>query len=604
MSKKELGAVASFAKPDLAEFFRTYAISTFNVNQEETRIAFSTNLGGQAYNVWGLDLNGSTYPYPLSHIDQLPGAIKQDPRGRYILSGFDTNGNELMQLYLLPPRGGSLVPLRTAEKSRFMNPVLSEDGDRVYFTTDRDAPQFLSAYRLDIQTGEETLLFHGEGAPTALLDVAPDESSFLVAKSFANTYQPGFVIKDGQWQSLVPDPDTVYGVNDLAYLDPDRVVFTCNYQKDFSYLARYTLSTDQFEVLAEGAHDMTLVAPHKKTGDIYVVASSGVEDRLYRYRASTGELVSESLPVAVVEGLRVGESGTLYLLGRSDVAPLNLWRRGPGEAWDRLTNNQVMGMAESTLAPAEVVHFASYDGLELEALWFAARPENANGYTIVWPHGGPQAAERKMFRPFFQFALARGYNIWAPNFRGSTGYGAAFMKMVNRDWGDGPRRDMMASVDWLVASGRAQADKLFVVGGSYGGYMTLLLHGRHGDRFRAFVDLFGPSNLFTFVNSVPEFWKPMMREWLGDPEEDRERLTQDSPITYLSQMTKPMLVVQGANDPRVVKAESDQIVEALRQRGVAVEYVVFDDEGHGFMKKENEITAYRQVVEFLDRHRA
>jgi dipeptidyl aminopeptidase/acylaminoacyl peptidase len=162
----------------------------------------------------------------------------------------------------------------------------------------------------------------------------------------------------------------------------------------------------------------------------------------------------------------------------------------------------------------------------------------------------------------------------------------------------------MATVDWLVESGRAQRDRIFVVGGSYGGYMTLLLHARHADRFQAFVDIFGPSNLITFASAVPEFWKPLMKQWLGDPEEDRERLVADSPITYLDQMTRPMLVIQGANDPRVVKAESDQIVEALKGRGAEVDYIVFDDEGHGFMHKENEITAYTKTIEFLDAHRA
>ncbi len=135
--------------------------------------------------------------------------------------------------------------------------------------------------------------------------------------------------------------------------------------------------------------------------------------------------------------------------------------------------------------------------------------------------------------------------------------------------------------------------------------MTLLLHGRHADYFRACVDIFGPSNLVTFAQSVPDFWKPIMKQWLGDPDDpaDRERLVKDSPITYLDGMTKPMLVIQGANDPRVVKAESDQIVQALRERGRDVEYIVFEDEGHGFMKLENEIEAYRRTVAFLERNR-
>ena len=158
--------------------------------------------------------------------------------------------------------------------------------------------------------------------------------------------------------------------------------------------------------------------------------------------------------------------------------------------------------------------------------------------------------------------------------------------MVERDWGEGPRLDCVAGIQWLFDQGISSPERLFVVGGSYGGYMTLLLAGRHPELFRAAVDIFGPSNLFTFLESVPEDWKPMMDKWLGDPVRDRERLTKDSPITYLDQMVNPILVIQGANDPRVVKAESDQIVAALQEKGVDVEYIVLDDEGHGFSRKQ------------------
>jgi len=198
--------------------------------------------------------------------------------------------------------------------------------------------------------------------------------------------------------------------------------------------------------------------------------------------------------------------------------------------------------------------------------------------------------------------LSRGYSIFAPNFRGSTNYGLKFLKMVERDWGGGPRLDNIAGLEWLIKNGYADREKIFLMGGSYGGYMALLLHGRHAEYFKAVVDIFGVSNLFSFIESMPEFWKPIAREWVGDPEKDKEKLTEDSPITYIDGMVKPMLVVQGANDPRVVKNESDQIVEALRKKGREVEYIVLEDEGHGFSKKENEINVYKKILAFFDKH--
>ncbi|WP_311775107.1 prolyl oligopeptidase family serine peptidase [Alkalihalobacillus sp. TS-13] len=138
------------------------------------------------------------------------------------------------------------------------------------------------------------------------------------------------------------------------------------------------------------------------------------------------------------------------------------------------------------------------------------------------------------------------------------------------------------------------------MGGSFGGYMSLLVHGRHPELYKAVVDICGPSDLFSFIDSVPEHWKPSMVKFVGDPIKHREKLTEDSPINYLDNMTKPMLMIQGANDPRVVKAESDQIVEALKDNGTEVEYMVLEDEGHGFSKKENEIAVYRRILNFFD----
>src|SRR5699024_10978154 len=153
----------------------------------------------------------------------------------------------------------------------------------------------------------------------------------------------------------------------------------------------------------------------------------------------------------------------------------------------------------------------SFDGMEIKTLLFQAHPEYGNGYTIFWPHGGPQAAERKCFRSMFQAFLNRGYTIFATNFRGSSGYCSLFVRLLEQDWGYGPRLDCVAWVEWLFNNGITERDNLFLVGGSYGGYMALLLHGRHPEYFRAVVDIFGPSNLFTFVNSVPDHWKPLMK---------------------------------------------------------------------------------------------
>lgn len=591
-----------FPKPDVEQYFRTYVISQFAVSKDEKRLVFSSNLNGK-FNLWAMDLP-NTYPYPLTANDESCQFIKIDPNNTFILSGFDHDGDENYQIYALPPSGGEPFPLITGEKEeKYYFASLSTDGERVYYMSSKNNPTFLDIRRRNLRTQTDELLIEGSDGPGYLLATSPNEHALAYIKTFANTYMLGYVNVGEEHLCLTPSPDVVHTVTDIVFANDDELYFVTNYDREFSYVAHFDLTSRTFKPLVHIENEeVKEIKWHKQSGTLYLATEKGVTDKLYAYDVATGELTAMPLPVAIVEQLHVADSGNVYLLGRSATQNFNIYRKAPGEQWTALTENRVLGISPDELIEPEVVHYDSFDGKRIEALLFHPQAGVANGYTVFWPHGGPQWAERKQFRALFQFLLARGYTIFAPNFRGSTCYGASFTKLVEGDWGEGPRLDCVAGIEWLFDQGISDRDKLFVVGGSYGGYMTLLLAGRHPEYFRAAVDIFGPSNLFTFLDSVPEHWKPMMRQWLGDPVEDKERLTKDSPITYLEQMTKPMLVIQGANDPRVVKAESDQIVAALKERGVAAEYLVLEDEGHGFSKKENEIKVNRLILDFLERH--
>lgn len=368
-------------------------------------------------------------------------------------------------------------------------------------------------------------------------------------------------------------------------------------------MAKFDLPTRSFaKVLELEGEELTQLNWDEVQKVFYLISSKGVADRLYKYDLDSDHLESVDLPVDVIRQMVVTERGNLYLLGCRATRPYNIYRKQQeAEGWEELTHIRVPGVAEEELVEPEVLTYSSFDGQAIEALYFRARPEVSNEHLILWPHGGPQWAERKTFTPLFQFLINRGYSLFAPNFRGSIGYGLPFMQQVEGDWGHGPRRDLIAGLDWLIEQGMADRDKILLMGGSYGGYMALLLAGRHPEYFKACVDMFGISNLLTYVESVAGHWKMVAYQMVGDPEKNREKLIEDSPITYLDKMRGPMLVIQGANDPRVVKAESDQIVASLRERNVEVEYLVLEDEGHGFSKKENEIRVYRSVLQFLDR---
>lgn len=589
-----------FPEPSLEEFYRTYSIGTFDVNHDETRIAVALNLSGK-FNLWGLDLP-NTFPYPLTYQDQLPQFVRFDPQGRFILVGFDTDGDENSQVYAVSPNGGNVVPVRLAPGKRHEFGAISKDGNRVFYSSDKDNQRFMNLYCYHMDTGLEETLLEGTETTISFETLAPDESSYTYVKGYSNTYSVTYVVVDGEQICLTPDAEVVHLTSSSRYADENTILFLTNFNSKYAYLAKFDIKTRHFTPLFQPVgQDVSQVAVNQN-GRIFCTAERGVVDSLYMGDLATGNFERIKFPGAISFGIKLHESGRLYSVLTQENVPANLFRRELDGTWTQLTNIRVIGAPKESLGQAETIRYTSFDGMEIEALLWQAPVHRRNGHTLIFPHGGPQAADRKFFFSLYQYLLAEGYDIFQANYRGSTGYGAEFTKMIERDWGGAPRKDMLAGIDYLIQNGLAARDKLFVIGASFGGYMTLLLHGRHAEYFLAAVDIFGPSNLFTFIESVPEFWKPVMDVWVGNPERDHDKLVEDSPITYLDGMSKPMLVIQGANDPRVVKAESDQIVEKLRALGRAVEYLVLEDEGHGFTKKENELRVYKAVADFLKRH--
>lgn len=557
-------------------------------------------------NVWAMDME-QRFPYLFANTENACSFLKADPNRQYVLGGFDKDGDENYHIYAFPYDGGQSIKLIEGEKNdKYFFAHLSDDGKRLYYITSKGNPQFLNGCIYYIEEDRHEELYRGEGASTFILAVSKDERYLILVNFFANTYKVGYLkdLQTGEMKPLSQDPGRDHEFVDAKFISNDEILFITNDESEYSYVMKYHIPSGKQEKYIELPNEsISSIHWHNETKTLYLVTEKGVEDFIYRMKEKDSEPRLVPCPLTSLDSVQISKSGRVYILGRSAVEPFNIYRTGDGGKWDKLTDNRVLGVTQEDMVDPEVVKYNSFDGMEIEALWFKARPEQDNGHVIFWPHGGPQAAERKMFRAMFQCFLNRGYSIFAPNFRGSTGYGATFKKLVEQDWGEGPRLDCVAGIEWLFETGRCSRDSLYVLGGSYGGYMTLLLAGRHPEYFKAVIDIFGVSNLFTFVKSVPDHWKPIMERWVGDPVRDKERFEKDSPITYLSSMTKPMLVIQGANDPRVVKEESDQIVKALQEQGTEVEYLVLDDEGHGFSKKENEIRVYKQILNFLEKHR-
>ena len=282
--------------------------------------------------------------------------------------------------------------------------------------------------------------------------------------------------------------------------------------------------------------------------------------------------------------------------------PPEVWVAETGAVGSRAVTESRIGVpSEDELVDIELIAYPTFDGREIPAWLY--RPDVEGRLPVVLSiHGGPEAQEHPLYHPLYQYLLSRGIAVLATNIRGSTGYGKTYQRLVQRDWGGGDMKDWEHAVKWLHEQEWVDADRIGVYGGSYGGFAVLTCVTRLPDYWAAAVDIFGPSNLITAAKAAPPTWRRMMKRFMGDPDEDADMLRERSPMTYIENVKTPLLVIQGAKDPRVVKAESDQLVDTLRTLGREVEYVVFEDEGHGFTKRQNEVRAIELSADWLERH--
>ena len=314
----------------------------------------------------------------------------------------------------------------------------------------------------------------------------------------------------------------------------------------------------------------------------------------------------------VLDSFYYDVAGDRYALSHcSAISPTQLYTvQGPArDVVRRHTNERVLGLSEDHLAPGEDASFTSHDGLRVSARLYLPAP--ALGFEgprplVYYVHGGPQSQERPDFSwfsmPLIQFLTLNGFAVFVPNARGSTGYGLSYTKHVDRDWGGQDRLDHVHAMQWLAGDERVDTTRAAVIGRSYGGYMTLTLATRHPELWSAAVDMFGPYDLLTFIDRLPETWKPYFAIACGDPIEDRDFLISRSPASYIEGIQCPLLVIQGQNDPRVIERESRDVVERLRSAGKDVEYLVFGDEGHDVLKYENRVVCYDAITDFVRNH--
>jgi len=587
---------------------RRYLACTAAPHADE--VAYVTDVSGQ-WNVWRAAMDAMAHPVQRTFFEeQVARTIAWCPSRDAMVVAADRHGDENFTLYLCEGRDGWPTPIANGDANGTKHLITahawSPDGRALaYAANDRSAADFDVCVR-DMASGEVRRLL-ADGRYYTVARWTPDGRHLLLLdpKSNDDIRVRLLDVASGDVRDLTPwDGKCVTDVQGVA-ADGRRALVVTNRDREYLGLAWLSLGDGALEWIETPDHDVDAAAlSHDGTRLAFQLNIDGASRLAVRELASGRELDVPDVPLGVIEDLQFSRDG------RSLVLRVNAAVRPDGPysldlaagTLRRLRVDMAAGVPGDLVAP-ESVHFESSDGRGLQAWVFrppGAGPD-ARVPAVLSIHGGPEAQERPIYHPLYQFLLHRGIAVLAPNIRGSTGYGASFQRLIHRDWGGGDLRDLAACAQWLRAQDWVDGERLAVHGGSYGGFAALSCATRLPEYWAGAVSVVGPSNLVTFVKSVPPSWQRFMKEWVGDPRADHDLLMRRSPITYVDRVRAPMLVLQGANDPRVVKAESDQMVARLEARGVPVEYHVFEDEGHGFTKKRNQVRAWGLIADFLVR---
>jgi dipeptidyl aminopeptidase/acylaminoacyl peptidase len=598
------------AAPRFEQFFAIRRFQpTLAFTPNGRQLLFSSDLSGQ-FNLWRVKVSGGWPEQLTSFENQSVRQVSVSPDGKTILFTADREGDEFHQIYALPARGGWPEAWTDAPQVQHYadQSGWSPDGSELAYSANAETPTDQEVWVRDVKSGETRKAFGGNvfAGPAGW---SPDGRRLLAVDFRSNSDTSIHLVEDGGSRELTPHEGEIKFLPGPWAPDGSGFWLVTDEGREFQGLAFFDLDRGSYEWTETPEGDVEEVALSK---DGRVLAWNVNEDgwgRIHLRDLERGEdLPSPQLP----EGVGAFWGQSQLTLTRDGARAALLWaapQRPPelyvldtatGKA-RKVTDNAIGGLRERDLAAPELVRVPTWDEREIPAWLFRPR---ARGRVpaVLCIHGGPEAQERPLYQPFYQYLVSRGFAVLAPNIRGSTGYGKTYQTLIHRDWGGGDLRDFEQLARWLQAQEFVDDRRLGVYGGSYGGFATLSCVTRLPDFWAAAVDVVGPSNLVTFSKAVPPTWRRFMDEWVGNPETEADFLMERSPITYVDAVRTPLLVMQGANDPRVVKPESDQMVDRLRELGREVDYVVFEDEGHGFTKRENQLRAYRLACDWLERH--
>jgi dipeptidyl aminopeptidase/acylaminoacyl peptidase len=591
----------------IEDFVDTVSVAGASFAPDDSRVLFSSNRNG-VWNAYTVPTAGGEWTPVTQSATDNSYAVAFFPTDARMLITRDQGGNELNHLYVIEA-DGSEKDLTPGENLKADFQGFNHAGDAFYVATNERDDKFFDIYRYDAKTYERARIYeNNEGYEPGVIS---DDGRWIALGKTRTTNDNNLYVLDTQSGKVVHisahDGDAQYAGEDFSP-DGKYLYYTTNFGGEFFALKRYDLVAGTHEDVQSEPWD--IVATYFSHNGKYRITSVNVDGstaiKLYD-AATNAELPLPALPAGEIRGGTISRSEArfaFYLNGDRQPNDLYLLEFGKPEPV-RLTTSLSARIEPADLVESQVVRFAARDGLEIpNILW---KPHQATAQNkvpaLLLVHGGPGGQTTRAYNYVAQFLANNGYVILGINNRGSSGYGKTFFAADDGKHGREPLWDCVDAKKYLQTLDYVDPDKIGIMGGSYGGYMTAAALAFQPDEFKVGVNIFGVTNWLRTLESIPPYWESFreaLYQEIGNPETQRDFLIETSPLFHADKITKPLMVLQGANDPRVIKPESDDIVAAVKKNGVPVEYVVFDDEGHGFSKKKNQIEGYGKVLTFLD----
>ena len=602
---KDTAQTVEVEQYSIEQFMDSESVFGGSFSPDNSKLLVTSNRTG-IYNVYTVPTNGGDMK-PITESDSTSYyAVSYFPKDERMLMSADGNGDEIDHIFL---RGlnGEIKDLTPAEGAKSSFYGWSKDDKYFYYGSNKRDPRFFDIYKLSIDDYSSKMIYQNDDG-LELSGISDDENYFALTKSI-NTNDSDLFIYNVEKEEMTKINENL-SKNSAQDFSADNSTFyyTTDDGGEFSYLMSYDLKTGEKTKILEKSWDIAGASFSPEYTYMNVFVNEDGKNAIEVLTMEPIELPDFKNQSITSVGFSQDEKWMRMYVGGSDT-PSNLYTYDiENGTLNKLSDVLNEDINAEDLVEAEVIRYPSFDGVEIPAIYYLPKQASATKKVpaMVLVHGGPGGQSRQGYNPLIQYMVNHGYAVLAVNNRGSSGYGKTFYKMDDLNHGEKDLQDCVEGKNWLAEQPEIDGEKIGIIGGSYGGYMTMAALTYAPEEFDVGVNLFGVTNWLRTLKSIPPYWESFresLYKELGDPyTNDSIRLKQISPLFHTEKVTKPLIVLQGAQDPRVLQVESDEIVEGVKANGVPVEYVLFEDEGHGFVKKKNQIEAYSQILKFLDKN--